>query len=53
MPGHRCGLAMQALPPALVICGMSGSDPKCPDNACLHNPCFHVNISLLVLIGAS
>lgn len=31
-PGHKCcDLAMQTLPPALVICIMSGSDPKCPD----------------------
>ena len=31
-PVHKChALAVLTLPPALVICIMSGSDPKCPD----------------------
>lgn len=31
-PVHKClALAVPTLPPALVICIMSGSDPECPD----------------------
>lgn len=34
MPAHDCcDLAMQTLPPALVIFIMSGSDPKCPEKS--------------------